>query len=473
MKRNILFSAIVGLVTLTLAACDPNAPEAPIPDSFPKKHLIEEFTGQGCGYCPYGMDCIHNYITNDTNWILVLHHDGYSADNFTVKGSSTITRALKVDGAPSISINRAKTKFKNENGAQQSLVVFHPGYLESTLKSQFNDSTYASVRIKNSYDASSRELNILVSGELCNQEHPDLYLTVLIKESGMIDYQMDYVKTYEGWQEFRHANAVRVFLTEAKGDELLVNNQRYSERFTVTLDAQWVPENCMVVAFLTEAFQPVVQAEQCPVVVGTQGGADIVHGGITPVPVDDFYPEPSATDGPSAFSGNEAEEMSTAFAHYFPYPSYGFNYWRITAYNTNASVQVNNSACMPFCYLYLFTESSQTTIPTGTYELNQSMQPGTAWAGFRDDSNFSLNGSMFYFINKAYFNQGYLYAPIQWFVADGTLTITEEGWEVTGHTANGADIHLIGTTPIANKGRGSAPAKAPRKEERGIQPIIL
>ena len=48
---------------VTLTSCEPKDEPKPevIPDSFPKKHLIEEFTGQGCGYCPYGMDCIHDF----------------------------------------------------------------------------------------------------------------------------------------------------------------------------------------------------------------------------------------------------------------------------------------------------------------------------------------------------------------------------------------------------------------------------
>ena len=41
---------------VTLTSCEPKDEPKPevIPDSFPKKHLIEEFTGQTCGYCPYG-----------------------------------------------------------------------------------------------------------------------------------------------------------------------------------------------------------------------------------------------------------------------------------------------------------------------------------------------------------------------------------------------------------------------------------
>ena len=73
MKHFFPFLAL-SLVFVALTSCKPK--DEPIPDSFPKTHLIEEFTGQSCGYCPYGMDCIHDFMADDTNFILVLHHYG-------------------------------------------------------------------------------------------------------------------------------------------------------------------------------------------------------------------------------------------------------------------------------------------------------------------------------------------------------------------------------------------------------------
>ena len=57
---NLQFTILAALAATCFSACEPNKPEEPqseptkevIPSAFPKKHLIEEFTGQGCGYCP-------------------------------------------------------------------------------------------------------------------------------------------------------------------------------------------------------------------------------------------------------------------------------------------------------------------------------------------------------------------------------------------------------------------------------------
>ena len=61
---------------------DPQPEPEPLPTAFVKKHLIEEFTGQDCGYCPMGMDSVHAFVGDDPNWIVVLHHYGYQKDHF-------------------------------------------------------------------------------------------------------------------------------------------------------------------------------------------------------------------------------------------------------------------------------------------------------------------------------------------------------------------------------------------------------
>ena len=361
---------------------------------------------------------------------------------------------MGVNGAPSLTIDRAKTK--TENGSQ---TVFHPGYLPKTEKAQFTTTTYASVEIENNYDAANRQLNIKVSGALATQDHPALFLTVLVKESGMVDYQSDYYYSFEGWEEFRHTNAVRAFLTDAKGDEVSVKKNRYSTEYTLVLDENWVAENCMVVAFLSEEFKPVVQAAEKPAVAGTKGGADIEHGGIKAVPVSDFYPEPSATAAPKDYSGVDADSISYALVYSELVGN--LKEWVIMAYEENANVKVGGTRCVPFTYIYLYTEASATEIATGTYELNNSRTAGAALAGYRDDAQQQIDGSIFYYTSRNYLKQRYLDPRATWLITDGTVTLTEEGWEVVGHARNGSDIHIVGTTPVEYY-QGNAPAKLKR-----------
>lgn len=450
MKKSLLF-ACAGILAFIFAGCEPNLP---IPESFPKKHLIEEFTGQDCGYCPYGMDCISAFIENDTNWIVVLHHYGYQPDRLSVTGSKSITSKLKVGGAPAMTINRSKTATSDGNA-----VVFHPGYLSKTIKANQASTTYASIVLNNSYDPTTRELKVKVSGAICKEDYPELKLTLLVKESGIIDYQQDFYNTFEGWNKFIHTNAVRAYMTDALGDFITVNsNRKYSTEYSITLNEKWVAENCMVVAFLSEDFNPVIQAEQSPVVANTTGGADIQHGGITAVPVPDYYPEIDASSGPADFS-QPVDSMNQSVAQYIPYYDFGFNYWSIMTYNASRTVTVNKTICIPLAYIYLFTELDQKEIPVGVYPINGSMKPGTVYAGYRDDENVIIDGSTFYFTSMSYYNKGYLVPAAQWLITSGTMTITEEGWELEGTARNGSAIHLVGTTAIQNRGMMQSPAK--------------
>ena len=471
MKKHSL-AALCGLMALAFAACEPNKPETPttpethdtLPASFPKKHLLEEFTGQTCGYCPGGMDAVHEFIANDTNWVLVLHHAGYADDHFTIAEDKTTATTLRVNGAPSITVNRAKTSYK-ANNVTQNAVVFHPGYLSTVNKTQFETETYASVNIENTYDAATRELNVKVSGIVLKEDASNLKLTVLIKESGMIDTQSDYYHTFEGWEQFRHANAARKYLTAAKGEAPEIAENRYEMTFTASLDAQWVAENCMVVAFLSEDFQPVVQAEQKPVVAGSKGGADIIHEGIKAVEIPDYYPEPDATRGPADFSKKESETLPTAGLFYQKYPTLGFTYWCIQAYDPSNAILISRIPSVPFANIYFFTDpnASTTEVPVGEYEFATTMQPNTAYAGFRDDEEFVVDGSMFYFISQSYLQQGYLVPSAQWLIVSGKLTITAEGWSVAGKARNGAAINMAGTGPLTIQGTMSAPAKVAAK----------
>lgn len=448
-------------------------PEVQLPSAFPKKHLIEEFTGQDCGYCPYGMDCVHQFIDNDTNWVVVLHHYGYSKDHFSVSGSQRITNKLSVSGAPTIAINRAATK---SDGGRS--ITFHPGYLPSVSKTQFEDSTIASIVITNTYDASARKLQVHISGYVLGSEPPALKLTALVKESGMIDYQQDYYATYEGWLEFRHCNAVRAFLTDPLGDAVTVSKHAYEADYELDIPDAWVADNCAVVALLTQDFKPVVQVEQSPVVQNTAGGADILHGGVTTVPVSDYYPEPSATAAPQDYSGNSTDTITDALAYYTTYTSQGYTLWQIQAYSASKLVSVNNTVCIPFANIYLFTQADQTTIPAGTYPLLTTGEPGTAYAGFRDDEQVLIDGSQYYYISRNYFNQGYLVPSAQWLIADGTLTVSRKSWTLVGHARNGAEIRLYGSTPIKVQGSTNAPKRARKpalgtcSEETGYMQIL-
>ena len=272
-----IFTVLV-LLCATLAA---SAQE--VPSSFPRKYLIEHFTGDQCGYCPYGMYSIVEYTQQtSTPCIWVSHHYGYNQDEYTISESSKIGSACGVQGAPNMAMNRTKV--------MGTTAAFHPGYLvedgmAETIANKCDTVAEASVVIEHTYNAETRELNVTVSGQVANTEVTEYLLTVLIKENGLVGKQADYYWSWKtsGYKEFMHPCVVRDVLNASPyGDTVKVENQAYSKTLTYTIPEKWVAENCNVVAYITPlAKKPIINAEETPLVAGTTGGTEYKPFGIT------------------------------------------------------------------------------------------------------------------------------------------------------------------------------------------------
>lgn len=254
-----------------------------VPSSFPRKYLIEHFTGDQCGYCPYGMYSIMEYSANTTTpCIWVSHHYGFNNDEYTIPESAKIGSTCGVQGAPSMAMNRTKV--------MGTAIAFHPGYLvedgmSETITSKCDTTAEASVVIEHTYNAETRQLDVTVSGQVANTEVTEYLLTVLIKENGLIGKQADYYWSWKtaGYKEFMHPCVVRDLLTVSQlGDTVKVENQAYSMTFTYTVSEKWVAENCNVVAYITPlAKKPIINAEETPLVAGSTGGTEYKPFGIT------------------------------------------------------------------------------------------------------------------------------------------------------------------------------------------------
>ena len=269
---------VLGLLCATLVA---SAQE--VPTSFPRKYLIEHFTGDQCGYCPEGMYSIVEYKQKtSTPCIWVSHHYGYNQDEYTIPESAKIASACGVSGAPNMAMNRTKI--------MGTSIAFHPGYMvedgmAETIADKCDTVAEASVVIDRTYNTETRELNVTVSGQVANTAVTEYLLTVLIKENGLIGKQADYYWSWKtaGYKEFLHPCVARDVISETQlGDTVLVANQAYSKTYTYTVSDKWVAENCCVVAYITPlSKKPIINAEETPLVAGTTGGAEYLPFAIT------------------------------------------------------------------------------------------------------------------------------------------------------------------------------------------------
>ena len=87
------------------------------PATFSQKVVLEEFTGEWCGYCPYGAQIMQDIVTAHPNDVVAVAL--HSGDPFALSYESILGNKLGVPGYPSAGINRldwngTRAPYRNE-----------------------------------------------------------------------------------------------------------------------------------------------------------------------------------------------------------------------------------------------------------------------------------------------------------------------------------------------------------------------
>ena len=402
------------VITASVSGCKPvecSIKVNDVPLTYNRKHLIEHFTGDQCGYCPYGMYSIVDYLeTATTPTIWVSHHAGFNEDAYTIAESWELVSALGVSGAPAMAMNRSN---------QEPGLIFHPGYLpEITIKDK--NKAAMSVNIQHTYDADSRKMNVTVSGESSFATDAKFLLSVLVKENRLVGKQADYYYAWGDymWKEFMHARVIRGMLTAALGDTIVMENKTYSKTYSYTIPAGWVPENCCVVAYVTPVSnQPVINAEQVVLVEGTTGGEEYNPYGIT------------ESKGPSKNITFHAVEVSRIEDE---------NLLEVLLLsNTTVSTAYGNA--QPVATIYVHTDA--TTLSAGTYPVKEDGSKGSIQAGYRIDEKTSFGGSLLLYAVSEYLANGQLAPAHIWRMNEGEMVVDEAGNITLNFTTyNGTEV---------------------------------
>lgn len=370
---------------------------AETPTFFPRKFLLEHFTSANCNQCPMGMKYIVEYLDKQTTpYIWVSHHAVYGTDEYTIPASNAIAmNYLGMNSVPSVVFNRSK---------QDGLLVIGAWNIENLI---VKDDTLAeaSVVIDHQFDATTRRLDISVSGQVANKERTEYLLTILIKENRLVGKQADQITSWKkaNWLEYMHPRVVRDFVNGTFGDTVKVENQAYSYSTTYTMDKDWVAENCCVVAYLTPLEkQPIINAEQVAVVAGTEGGEQYGPYGIT-----------------------EAKGPSTSIS---------FDSVRVTKLKndvlevqmvSNKTMSSYKGVCKQVGFVYVNTEDS--ILVPGTYSIQDGSHEGTITAGYRVDEEETLRGSRLVYALSTDLKNGIVTPIHMWRMSSGEMTIDADG----------------------------------------------
>ncbi|MEE0921465.1 MAG: Omp28-related outer membrane protein [Paludibacteraceae bacterium] len=378
---------------------------AETPTFFPRKFLLEHFTSANCNQCPMGMKYIVEYLDKQiTPYIWVSHHAVYGTDEYTIPESNAIAmNYLGMNSVPSVVFNRSK---------QDELLVIGAWNIENLI---VKDDTLAeaSVVIDHQFDATTRRLDISVRGQVANKERTEYLLSILIKENGLVGKQEDAYCSWKGakWQEYMHPRVVRDMVTATFGDTVKVENQAYHYSTSYVIDEEWEAENCCVVAYLTPLEKsPVINAEQAPLVKGTEGGEQYGPYGIT---------EGKGPNTSISFDSVRVTQLGNGQLEMMLISSKTIktNYFGI---------------CKQVGYLYVNTVAS--VLEPGTYPIvnNQSPIPNsheqsTITAGYRVDEEERLGGSRLLYAVSADLKNG-IVTPIHgWRMNAGNMVLDEAG----------------------------------------------
>ncbi len=371
---------------------------AETPTFFPRKFLLEHFTSANCNQCPMGMKYIVDYLDRQTtSYIWVSHHAVYGTDEYTIPASNAIAmNYLGMNSVPSVVFNRSK---------QDGLLVIGAWNIENL---QVKDDTLAeaSVVIDHHFDAATRHLDVTVSGQVVNSDRTAYLLTILMKENRLVGEQEDAYCSWKSatWKEYMHPRVVRDLVTATLGDTVKVENQAYSYSTSYILDEEWLPENCCIVAYITPLEKsPIINAEQVPIMVGTEGGEQYGPYGIT------------EGKGPNTSINFDSIKVS-----------------KIS--NEQLEVMLTSSKTIKTTYFgickqvgYVYVNSAANVLEPGTYPIEDSEAEGTIIAGYRVDEEERLGGSRLLYAVSADLKNG-IVTPIHgWRMSSGEMTIDENG----------------------------------------------
>lgn len=224
-----------------------------------QKNLVEEFTSTKCVACPYAGPVLEALSELRNDIVIMAHHDNIpsSGDPMVCDESLALSKTFNQSGNPCAMFNRYYETNTELNSAQT--ITLGIGYksqyvnqaaemLNQVIENSNNVPAFANINIKTEYNESTRELSVEVYGsgvsEFKDYVGEDAVLSVFLTEDGIKAAQTG------GSRDAIHNHVTRKALSDAFGGAINWNGNTYSNKYTITLDSSWKPENMHVVAFI-------------------------------------------------------------------------------------------------------------------------------------------------------------------------------------------------------------------------------
>jgi hypothetical protein len=232
--------------------------------------LLEDYTGHQCPNCPEAAEVAHNLsqLYGDRLVLLTVHAGHYSEAeaeepftyDFRTPEGTAMHDFFGFFFYPVGMVNRA------EYGGNRMIIKDD---WENAVAEIIDDEPQALIEIQNDYAASTRVLKCKVSTLFLENLEGTYYISVVLTESGIVKPQ----ETSDGVSmDYVHNHVLRTSLNGTWGlpvgqDGGAVGGVVHTNGYELTLNAEFIPENCAVVAFVyNNENNVVIQAAEAPVI---------------------------------------------------------------------------------------------------------------------------------------------------------------------------------------------------------------
>ncbi len=245
MKAKLLSVAAFSLISASMFA---QLPVNTSPQN--KKFILEEFTGENCGYCPDGHKIATQIYNADPTHVVIvnIHQGGYAApgagqQDFRTGDGNSIggMPGMSIQGYPTGDGNR--TIFSALSYTAMATMRNDWNTMATTIKSQ---PAYCNVALQGTVNAQTRVLTVQAQVYYtANSPATTNSLTIMLIEDGIPGYQHDYGNfNPTNWNAdgtYNHHHVLRKALTPTFGTSVTptTSGSLYSGTFTYTVPTQF------------------------------------------------------------------------------------------------------------------------------------------------------------------------------------------------------------------------------------------
>jgi len=220
-----------------------------VANTFARKTVIEDFTSEGCAYCPAAAERIETMLADSkysTSVIPIAHHAGVATDNFTLTTvDPVLANYFGISSSPIFLYNR--TVFDGEYKFVPSDVAEIKEAMDycNAQPADIEVNAFATV------DKTAGTVTVRVSGDVASDFADNApHITVYLLENNVPAIsQID--QTGKQIDGYLHQHVTRA-ANSCWGEALTIEGGAYDYSYTFTLDNSWDYNNLTAVAFVNQ-----------------------------------------------------------------------------------------------------------------------------------------------------------------------------------------------------------------------------